>query len=117
MPLSLQDCARLYALALIAQLLVFVAYAVRAHLFKPTASDIAQRILDMLVHAAPPGTVPVMLFCAYSSGAWLEQMGVHMLAPQAMKTAGETEIVAFDKTGTLTGSLVSQQGLPKPALP
>ena len=100
-----------------AQLLLFVAYAVRAHLFRPTHSDIAQRSLDMLVHAAPPGTVPVMLFCGYSSGAWLEQKGVHMLAPEAMKTAGETEIVAFDKTGTLTGSLVSQEGLPEPAPP
>ena len=114
---GLQDCARLYFRALLAQLPLFIAYAVRAHLFRPTRSSIAHRVLEMLVHAAPPGTVPIMLFCAWSSGYWLDQKGLRVLAGYAMKVAGETEIVAFDKTGTLTGSLVSQEGMSKPALP
>lgn len=112
----LQDCARLYGLALVAQLVIFIAYAIRAAHFKPPMGAIVRRVLDMIVHAAPPGVPAVMLFCGGSSRGWLEQKGVELLTPDALKISGETEVAAFDKTGTLTGSLVSMQGLPCPSL-
>ena len=62
----------------------------------------------MVVHAAPPGVPAVMLFCGGTSRGWLDQRGVELLSPDALKISGETEVVAFDKTGTLTGSVVSR---------
>ena len=96
----------MYGLAFIVQLLILVPYAIRALHFKPTTRAIVERILDMVVHAAPPGVPAIMVFCTGARMHWLEQMGVSVQAPGALKMSGQTDIVAFDKTGTLTGSLV-----------
>ncbi len=103
----LQDCHRLYVRALVIQLVVFIAYAVRIPRFKPSTRAIVQRILDMGLHAAAPGVPAIMIFCTIAARLWLQPTGVEELAGGVLKICGETEVVAFDKSGTLTGSLVS----------
>ncbi len=108
--LTVQDCFRLYLRALIVQLLIFIAYAVSIPRFKPPASAIAKRVLDIGLHAAPVGVPVIMVFCSIAAREWLKPKSIEELRPGTFKIVGETEVVAFDKTGTLTGSLVSVPG-------
>ena len=109
---TVQDCFRLYRRSLIIQLLVFIAYAVSIPRIKPSAGAIAQRVLDMGLHAAPVGVPVIMIFCSITAAAWLKPKTIEELRRGSLKIVGETEVVAFDKTGTLTGSLVSMHARP-----
>ena len=110
--LTVQDCFRLYRRSLIIQLLIFIAYALSIPRFKPSAGAIAQRVLDIGLHAAPVGVPVIMIFCSIAARGWLKPKSIEELRPGTLKIVGETEVVAFDKTGTLTGSLVSMHAWP-----
>jgi len=109
---TMQDCFRLYKRSLFTQLLIFIAYALSIPRFKPSASAIAQRVLDIGLHAAPVGVPVIMIFCSITAHGWLKPKSIEELRPGSLKIVGETEVVAFDKTGTLTGSLVSMHARP-----
>ncbi len=69
----LQDVFKLYAFSLVLQVLIFIPYAIKAMHFKQSTCDTVLRVLDALVHAAPPGIPAVMLFCGgFSKGALLK---------------------------------------------
>lgn len=109
---TLQDCFRLYRRSFIIQLLIFIAYVLSIPRFKPSAGAIAQRVLDIGLHAAPVGGPVIMIFCSIAARGWLKPKSIEELRPGTLKIVGETEVVAFDKTGTLTGSLVSMHARP-----
>ena len=97
---------KLYAFSLCMQLVILVPYLVKAAHYKQSAGSIALRVLDSLVHAAPPGVTTVMLFCGGAGKVRLSKRGINLVFPEALKLGADTDTVCFDKTGTLTDSLV-----------
>ena len=104
----LQDVLRLYAFSLVLQLLILIPYAIKARHFAQTPGQIVKKILDMLVHAAPPAVPAVMLLCGLMVQARLRRRGINLIFAESLKPGAGMEVVCFDKTGTLTGSVVSR---------
>ncbi len=105
----MQDLFKLYAFSLILQLLIFVPYAIKAMHFGQSNHSIALRVLDLLVQAAPPGIVTVMLFCGLGSSVRMRKQGIKLVFPEVLQLVACADVCCFDKTGTLTGSAVSHQ--------
>ena len=103
---GMQDVFKLYAFALALNAVIFIPYAVRAAHFHQTAADVVLRVLDTIVHSAPPGLPAIMLFCGVSSKVRLKHKGINLVFIGILKTGADTMVACFDKTGTLTGSLV-----------
>ena len=103
----LQDIFRQYAFCLLVQFIIFIPYAVRAGHFHQTAHKVFLRLLDGVVHAAPPGIPTALLWVGAASKLRLGRLGLDLVFPKALGLAAETDVVCFDKTGTLTGSSVS----------
>ena len=104
--IAVQDVMRLYFFSLILQLLILIPYMIRAHRFAQTPRQIAHRVLDMLVQAAPPAIPALMLICGFAVTVRLSKQGIKLMFPEVLKCAAATEVICFDKTGTLTGSMV-----------
>ena len=96
-----------FGFALIFTMLMFAAYAARAHHFHQTTGDIIHTFLDLCCHAAPIGAPAVMLLIGGGSVGRMAGQGVELKHPEACKLAANCNVVCFDKTGTITGSLVS----------
>jgi len=102
----MQDILRLYAFSLLLQLVIMIPYIIRAHHFAQSTGQIVQKVLDMLVHAAPPAIPAVMVLCGLSVTLRLRRQGINLMFQEVLMSAGGTEVVCFDKTGTLTGAAV-----------
>ena len=96
------------ALKLALQLLILAPYFVKASQFEQSAKDVVLRVLDMLVHAAPPAIPAVMLLCGFSSLIRLRKQYINLIFREELNLAAGVDTVCFDKTSTLTGSVVSQ---------
>ena len=105
---GVQDVFTLYASSLVVQFLILIPYAMQATHFRQTPRDIALRVLDTLVYAAPLGIITVMLFCGGGSMVRLGKQGINLVFADVLKAAAQTSVVSFDKTGTLTGNVVSR---------
>ena len=102
----MQDLLKFFGFALIFTLLMFAAYAARAHHFQQSASNIVHTFLDMCCHAAPIGAPAVMLFLGGGMLGRMASQGIELRHPEVAKLAAACDVVCFDKTGTITGSLV-----------
>ncbi len=102
----MQDILRLYAFSLLLQLVIMIPYVIKAHHFAQSTGQIVRKVLDMLVHAAPPAVPAVMVLCGLSVTLRLRRQGINLMFPEVLMSAGGTEVVCFDKTGTLTGAVV-----------
>ena len=103
---AMQDVMRLYAFSLFLQLLILVPYVIKARHFTQSPRQITLKVLDTLVHAAPPAIPGLMLMCGFAVIVRLKRLGVDLMFPEVLKCAAALEVICFDKTGTLTGSVV-----------
>lgn len=102
----MQDLLNFFGFALIFTLLMFAAYAARAHHFHQSASNIMHTFLDMCCHAAPIGAPAVMIFIGGGCLGRMASQGIELKHSEVTKLAAVCDVVCFDKTGTITGSLV-----------
>lgn len=107
----LQDTFVLYAFALCLQLLIHIPYFLKASAFQHTAADVAFKLLDILVLAAPVGAPTILLLIIGIGYMRLAKDRINLLIPEALKVGALTDVVCFDKTGTLTHTAVSHSQL------
>lgn len=108
----MQDVFRLYAFALVIQVCIFIVYITLGRPFKPSSGTLIRRLLDMGVHAAPPGLPACWLVAGAASRRRLAKQGIKLVFPEVLQKGACADIVCFDKTGTLTGSMVSSSSFP-----
>ena len=97
---------RLYKFALVLQLLVLIPYFLRTRYHHESARQVILKVLDTLVHSAPPPVPAIMLLCGFAVIARLRKHGMTLLYPEVLKLGANCDVVCFDKTGTLTGTTV-----------
>ena len=103
----LQDTFALYAFALCLQVLIHIPYFVKASAFQHTPADVAFKLLDILLLAAPVGAPTILLLIIGIGYMRLARERINLLFPEALKVGALTDVVCFDKTGTLTHTAVS----------
>ena len=88
----MQDIFRQYAFCLLVQFIIFIPYAVRARHFQQTAHAIILRLLDVVVHAAPPGIPIALLWVGAVSKLRLGRLGLDLVFPKALGLTAETKL-------------------------
>ena len=84
-----------------------IPYAIRAAHFHESGSDVLNRLLGCVVHAAPLGLPALMIFISSVNMLRLNHKGIIVIFPEALRLISGATVACFDKTGTLTGSQVS----------
>ena len=102
----LQDIYQYCAYALVLQLGVFVLCLLRAHRHAQTAGMVLQRLVEVVIAAAPPQMPAVIDFALMRCAVVLKKRNIHIHVSNAIMTSADVEVAVFDKTGTLTGSIV-----------
>lgn len=103
----LQDLLRFYLFGLIVHTFILIPYVIKAPRYHQTASDVVLRILNFLVHAAPPGLVTIMVCNGIIARFRLGKEGLTLMFPECLRLGADLSLVCVDKTGTLTHRSVS----------
>lgn len=103
----LQDIYRFCSFAVILQLAVFALYALGATRNAQSPGMVIQRLIALLVAAAPATMPTVLIFASCRCGFILQLQKIWIPHAAKIFTAAAVEVVVFDKTGTLTGNAVS----------
>lgn len=83
----------------------------QAH-FGESGGDVMYRLLDCVIHAAPPGLPAMYIFISMVNITRLKVKGIRLGFPEALRLGAVATVACFDKTGTLTGSVVRMLRLP-----
>ena len=88
------------------QAFILIPYILRAARFHQSGGDVVKRLLQCILHAAPPGIPTVLLIISFANISRLGRKGIRLTFPQALRPCAAATVACFDKTGTLTGTMV-----------